>query len=410
MRFQVALRAIAADTVKIAGALSAVVMVTTSMVTFGSWSAAGSGSGYSKADSVPQSATPTQAITTWPNIAVSWTATTVGATTADSYTIRRYIAAGGGQVILANCSGAIAALTCTENTVPAGSWQYSTQARKGNWLGIESGKSTTVRIVAAPTVLACTSCATFGGVQKYINLAGKDAVTVTVGLAASSLANDTVNLSLTDAFPTAVSNNTTPLPSGESTITPAALNTTALIDGVVDASAKSTPASGVPSGATMLLLTRDIVVPTAANIKGNNGASATAKKLDATDTVVYTFSEAPDPASIKAGWNGTSTTVTASITNIESPSVADTVTVGTTNLGSVNTVANYVAGDRTCASTIALSGSVVTLTLGACNDTTRNNVATSAFIWTPSASALDQAQNPMSTTARTATTGSTVNF
>ncbi len=43
MRFQVALRAIAADTVRFAVALSAVVMMATSMVTFGSWSAVGSG-------------------------------------------------------------------------------------------------------------------------------------------------------------------------------------------------------------------------------------------------------------------------------------------------------------------------------------------------------------------------------
>ncbi len=405
MRFQVALRVIAADKVRIALALSAVVLMTTSMVTFGSWSVAGSGSGYAKAASVPQGATPTKAITTWPNIAVSWTATSVGSTTADSYTIRRYTEAGVLQTILANCSGAIAALTCTENTVPVGRYQYSTQAKKGtNWLGSESAKSTTVAIVAAPTVLACTSCATFGGVQKYINLAGKDAVTVTVTLAASSLASDTVNLSLTDTVPTAVSNNTA-APAGAGTITPAAQTTTTLIDGVVVARAVSTANTSDPSPATTLSLTRDIVVPTAANIKGNNGNVA--GTMDAGDTVVYTFSEAPDPASIKTGWDGTSTTVTASINNSGNN---DTVTVATTNLGSVNTAANYVSATRTCTtSTIVLSGSVVTLTLGTCG-VGNTGVATSAFIWTPVAAAKDQAQNPMSTTARTATTGVTANF
>ncbi len=402
MRFQVALRVIAANKVRIALALFAVVLMTTSMVTFGSWSVSGSGSGYSKAVSVPQSATPTKAIATWPNIAVSWTATTVGSTTADSYLIRRYTEAGVLQTILANCSGAIAALTCTENTVPVGRWQYSTQAQKGtNWLGSESAKSTTVAIVAAPTVLACTSCATFGGVQKYINLAGKDAVTVTVTLAASSLASDTVNLSLTDTVPTAVSNNTA-APAGAGTITPAAQTTTTLIDGVVVARAVSTANTSDPSPATTLSLIRDIVVPTAANIKGNNGNVAA--MMDAGDTVVYTFSEAPDPASIKADWNGTSTTVTASI------NAADILTVGTTNLGSVNTAADYASATLNCTtSTIVLSGSVVTLTLGTC-DKSNKAAATSAFIWTPLAAAKDQAQNPMSTTARTATTGVTANF
>ncbi len=405
MRFQVALRVIAANKVRIALALFAVVLMTTSMVTFGSWSVSGSGSGYSKAVSVPQSATPTKAIATWPNIAVSWTATTVGSTTADSYLIRRYTEAGVLQTILANCSGAIAALTCTENTVPVGRWQYSTQAQKGtNWLGSESAKSTTVAIVAAPTVLACTSCATFGGIQKYINLAGKDAVTVTVTLAASSLASDTVNLSLTDTVPTAVSNNTA-APAGAGTITPAAQTTTTLIDGVVVARAVSTANTSDPSPATTLSLIRDIVVPTAANIKGNNGNVA--GTVDAGDTVVYTFSEAPDPASIKAGWNGTSTAVSAVFSDASS---ADTLVISGTNLGTVNTAADYVKGTKSCtASTMVLSGSVITVTFATC-DAMKTGVGSSAFIWTPLAAAKDQAQNPMSTTARTATTGVTANF
>ncbi len=388
-------------------ALSAVVMMTTSMVTFGSWSVGGSGSGYSKAVLVPQSATPTKAITTWPNIAVSWAATAVGSTTADSYTIRRYTEAGGVQSILANCSGAIAALTCTENTVPVGRWQYSTQAQKGtNWLGSESAKSTTVAIVAAPTVLACTSCATFGGAQKYINLAGRTAVTVTVSLATSSLASDTVNLSLTDTVPTAVSNNTA-ASAGAGTVTPAAQDTTTLIDGVVVASAKSTADTGDPSPATTLSLTRDIVVPTAANIKGNNGNVA--GTVDAGDTVVYTFSEAPDPASIKAGWDGTSSTPGSAV--FTNSGNNDTFVINGANLGTVNTARNYVAaGTNSCTgSTMVLSGSIITVTFATCN-AMNTGVTSSAFIWTPVNAAKDQAQNPMSTTARTATTGSTANF
>ncbi len=386
----------------------AAVMMTTSMVTFGSWSVGGSGSGYSKAVLVPQSAAPTMAITTWPNIDVSWTATAVGSSTADSYTIRRYIEAGGVQTILANCSGAIAALTCTENTVPVGRWQYSTQALKGtNWLGNESAKAA-VAIVAAPTVLACTSCTTFGSI-KYINLAGRTAVTVTVSLAASSLASDTVNLSLTDTVATAVSNNTA-ASAGAGTITPAALNTvtpTALIDGVVVASAKSTANIGGASPATTLSLTRDTVVPTAANIKGNNGNVL--GTIDAGDTVVYTFSEAPDPASIKAGWDGTSSTpVSAVFTN---SGTNDTFVINGINLGTVNTARNYVGtGTNSCTgSTMVLSGSVITVTFATCN-AMNTGVGSSAFIWTPVVAAKDQAQNPMSTTARTATTGSTANF
>jgi len=368
------------------------------------WAIAGSGEGSTRAFSVPQGSTPTRAIATWPNVAVSWAAVNVGGAAVDSYGIRRYAEAGALQTILAGCSGAIAALTCSENSVPVGRWQYTTQPQKGtNWLGAESAKSSTVAIVGAPSSLACTSCTTFGA-TKYINNAGKAAVSVSVTLPATSVASDTVNLSLADTVPTAVG-NTVAASAGAGSVTPAALDTTTLIDGNVVARAHLSADTGDLSPATTLALVRDTVVPTAANIKGNNGGVA--GTVDAGDTVVYTFSEPPDPASIKAGWSGASTAVTASVNNSGS---ADTVTVGSTNLGSVNAAADYVSTTRTCTtSTIVLSGSVVTLTLATCGNG-RTGVANSAFIWTPTATMADQAQNPMATPARTATTGVTANF
>lgn len=368
------------------------------------WAIASSGGGSTRAFSVPQGSTPTRAITTWPNVAVSWAAVTVGGAAIDSYGIRRYAEAGALQTTLAGCSGAIAALTCSENSVPVGRWQYTTQPQKGtSWLGAESAKSSTVAIVAAPSSLACTSCTTFGATL-YINAAGKAAVSVSVTLPATSITSDTVNLSLADTVPTAVA-NTVAASAGAGTVTPAALNTTSLIEGNVIASAHLSANTGDLSPATTLTLVRDTVVPTAATIKGNNGGVA--GTVDAGDTVVYTFSEAPDPASIQAGWNGASAAVTA---NINNAGTADTVTVGNTNLGTVNTAANYVTASRTCTtSTIVLAGSVLTLTLGTCGNGT-SNVATSAFIWTPTSTMTDRAKNPMATTARTATTGVTANF
>lgn len=363
------------------------------------WAISSNGGGYVKAVSVPQGSTPTKAITTWPNVAVSWAAVTVGGGTADSYTIRRYLEAGAVQTILANCSGAITVLTCTENTVPVGRWHYTTQPKKGaNWLGVESAKTSTIAIVAAPSSLSCTSCSTFGGQTKYINLAGKAAVSLSMILAATSLASDTVNLSLTDTVPTAV-NNTTAASAGAGTVSPAALDTTTLIDGVVTASARLNANTGDLSPATTLALIRDVVVPSAADIRGNNGG--TAGTIADGDSVTYTFSEAPDPASIKTSWTGTSTAVSVDITNNGS---ADAVTVTGTNLGGVNTAANYVAANRTCGtSTMVLAGSDVTVTFGGCTGLMRTGIVTSLFIWTPTATMKDQAQNPMSVTARTAT-------
>lgn len=371
-----------------------------SSVGIAAWAISSNGSGYTKAYSVPQGSTPTKSIATWPNIAVSWSAITIGGAAVDNHTIRRYTEAGALQTILASCSGAITALTCTENTVPVGRWQYTTQPKKGtNWLGAESAKSSTVAIVAAPSSLSCTSCSTFGGQTKYINLAGKAAVSLSIILAATSLASDTVNLSLTDTVPTAVS-NTTAASAGAGTVSPAALDTTTLINGAVTASAHLNANTGDLSPATTLALIRDIVVPSAADIKGNNGG--TAGTIANGDSVTYTFSEAPDPASIKTSWTGTSTAVSVTITDLAGP--ADTVTVTGTNLGGVNTAENYVAANRTCGtSTMVLAGSVVTVTFGGCTGTMRTSIATSLFIWTPTATMKDQAQNPMSVTLRTAT-------
>jgi len=79
-------------------------------------------------------------------VTVSWTASSyTNGGAAAGYVVRRFnVSSGIGQTASNGCSGTISALTCTENGVPAGSWQYTITPAAGNWRGAESTKSAVV--------------------------------------------------------------------------------------------------------------------------------------------------------------------------------------------------------------------------------------------------------------------------
>jgi hypothetical protein len=386
-------------------AIAALVVVGASAA---AWSISSSGNGDAKALSMPGGPVPTKSVSS-ANIALTWSAVTVGGSAVDGYTVRRYTEAGALQSITAGCSGAIAATTCTESSVPVGRWQYTTQPVKAGWVGAESAKSVTAEIAAAPTGVSCTNCTTFG-TTKYINNAGKLSVNLQVTLAASSLSTDTVHLTLTDSASTTVTATTQAATAGAGTVTFSGIDTSSLVDGNITATAWVTTNTSDSSPNATTTLVRDIVAPTASDIFGTNGGG-TLKKIDTAggDTLVYTFSEPMDPASIQAGWSGASTTVDPSI------AAGDTITV-LPALGSVSTGgAGYVQATFTvtCSTTtMVMSGSTITLNLNNCLPTTRLKLgtATSTFAWTPSAAATDQAGNPMSTAVRSEVGGPKANF
>ena len=143
-------------------------------------------------------------------------------------------------------------------------------------------------------------------------------------------------------------------------------------------------------------------------------------RIEAGDTIVYTFSEAIDPESIQAGWTGSSTNVVVRFTDSAS---ADTYAVwngaNTTQLalGSVNTKGNYVttavtAGASGAASTMTLDATrtVVTITLGTIAGTLNTDSANNKAAWTPSGSAFDRAGNAMSTTVANESGGNDKDF
>lgn len=110
------------------------------------WLLSGSGSGAAKAKTLGSGNAPAGSVS-GRKVTVTWTASsyTNGGAPA-GYVVRRYNATSGVVQTIGNaCTGTISGLTCTENGVPAGSWQYTvTPAAGTNWRGPESAKSAVV--------------------------------------------------------------------------------------------------------------------------------------------------------------------------------------------------------------------------------------------------------------------------
>ena len=161
------------------------------------------------------------------------------------------------------------------------------------------------------------------------------------------------------------------------------------------------------SGAVSFSVVVDATGPSGSDAQTANASGGTAGKADAGDTVTFTFTftEAMDPASLLAAWDGTSTNVTVSFANAGCAG-NDTITVTGVNLGTLCLAGNYVNGNRSfSASPMVLSGggTVVTITLGSPSGAFLTETVTGAMSWTPSASALDVAGNACSAAAVTET-------
>ncbi|MEP6814641.1 MAG: Ig-like domain-containing protein, partial [Marmoricola sp.] len=153
----------------------------------------------------------------------------------------------------------------------------------------------------------------------------------------------------------------------------------------------------------------DRTKPTAADFTTTN--FLTLRMLELKDTFTLTYSEAMNPASIIAGWDGTTTqNVVVRATN---NSTSDKLTIyNSTNstllpLGTVTLKrTDYVSASLTfgltgTASTLTMSGSSFTITLGTASKTASVKTAAAAAnaSWAPSATAKDLAGNAAATTA-----------
>lgn len=290
--------------------------------------------------------------------------------------------------------------------------------------GSQASKAITINPndTVGPVVSAALVAKTTGGSTGYVKNTGTFYVyanVTDVGSPAVGVSTVTADVSTIRTGSTAVAMTTTGGPwtvdgvsynyrSASTTANVAAEGTKAFTIKGIDVNANSTTQGGFSAVV-------DKTVPTASDIQTANGG-ATVGKAETGDTATFTFSEPMDPNRILAGWTGTSTTVTVRLTNGGSGN--DTLRIwnsansaqfplGTVNLGRKD----YVTTSRTfTASSMEMSGSTITITLGTPSGAVGTAAGTGTMSWTPSATAWDRASNAMSTTARNETGGADAEF
>ena len=128
------------------------------------WITSGTGFAYSEANTAPAGNVPS-ASASGQNVTVSWSASSFpGGGAVSGYVVTRYNPSDQAQTVLSNCDGTISGLSCTENSVPAGTWRYTITPKHSNWTGPESAKSTAVTVIA-PTLRVATGTYTGNGVD-----------------------------------------------------------------------------------------------------------------------------------------------------------------------------------------------------------------------------------------------------
>lgn len=172
----------------------------------------------------------------------------------------------------------------------------------------------------------------------------------------------------------------------------------------------ATDNAGNPATNNSFAVVVDTTVPAAADIQTTNAGTAGLPEIG--DTMVYTHSEQIDPESIQAGWTGASTGITVRFTLS-----GNTVTIwnGANNvqlpLGSVALGTAYATANATFSGTMVQSGATITVTLGnLTSGTFKSNTTAKAMIWTPSATVTDGAGSACSTTAKTESGTTDVDF
>ena len=161
--------------------------------------------------------------------------------------------------------------------------------------------------------------------------------------------------------------------------------------------------SGTTSGFSV---TVDNTVPTGTNIQTTNVSGGTTGRAETGDTITFTFSEAMEPNSILAGWTGAATPVTLRLVQngggdrVQIRNAADSAALpfGTAFLNQTG----YTTANRSFDnSTMVMSGSSITITLGTPDGAVTTAAGTAATTWTPAAGATDWAANACSTTTVT---------
>jgi hypothetical protein len=263
-----------------------------------------------------------------------------------------------------------------------------------------------------PTVSASVIAKTAGGIPGYIRQGGAYHVYANVsdqGNPPSGVATVTADVQTITTGQTVVSLSAGSFPIGGVTYNRRSGSVTAnttLSQGSYTYSITATDAAGNAGTSGGFGVTVDNVRPGGADVQITDGGGTVGRPQQG-DVIRLTFTEQIEPVSVVAGWTGSSTNVTVRITN---NSTNDGVTIWNSAntaqlpLGSVTLGGDYVTATATFGasgtrSTMVQSGSLITITLGTLNSGTVQTVASNTTMaWTPSSTATDRAGNACQTT------------
>jgi hypothetical protein len=125
-------------------ATSALLMPTTAA--FAAWATSGAGAAAGAATTMPSGAAPSGTPGTG-SVTLTWSSVTLtDGAAVTGYVIKRYDSNGTSYVVNASCAGVVATTSCTEQTVPAGTWSYTDTPVAGSWTGGESARSAPVTV------------------------------------------------------------------------------------------------------------------------------------------------------------------------------------------------------------------------------------------------------------------------
>lgn len=287
---------------RIAGVLAAAVVISWGGPAANAfWQTLGSNAGAARADAIPAVAAPS-AVVSGGAASISWKqGTTAEGRPVGGYTVARYSSASGGIKVsgTGGCAGTITVLTCSEASLPAGTWYYTVTPVLGAWVGVESARS--MGVTAADTTPPVAPTITAPAVINSAPAATSSANVGSVPVTLSAEQGSSVRITATETAPagggaqsvfqvlTATGSNQT-----------VTFNLSALRDGTITYSAVATDAAGNASAPGTATSAKDATAPAVSAVSLGNGGSQFI--ADAGDKVVVTFSEPLLPSSICSGW------------------------------------------------------------------------------------------------------------
>ena len=260
----------------------------------------------------------------------------------------------------------------------------------------------------APTVSAATIAKTAGGIDGFVKQGGTYyayAQVTDIGSPATGISTVRANLS---AVTTGATNVT--LTAGSYTVDGISYNyrtASQTASNPLSATSKAftitaTDVGGNSGTTSGFSATVDNTVPTGTNIQTTNVSGGTTGRAETGDAITFTFSEAMEPNSILAGWTGAATPVTLRLVQngggdrVQIRNAADSAALpfGTAFLNQTG----YTTANRSfTGSSMVMSGSSITITLGTPDGVVTTAAGTAATTWTPAAGATDWAANACST-------------